>query len=124
MIDSANEPMQVRPIASRVNEFYSQLGKILERRHAVVHAVWPAQPGEEQFGYRPGRLDSHGEVRVTRDNTQAGMRDLIGTAIAMVDECGDLISTTSFAVSRALEAGYRGTTVPAAKGAAGQVSRS
>ena len=71
-----------------------------------------------------GDAAPHGEVRVTKDSTRAGLVDLIGNAVAMVDECGELISPASFAVSQALQAGYRGTTVAAAKRAAGQVPQS
>jgi hypothetical protein len=107
-----------------VNEFYAEVGEILDRRHAVVHAVWPAQPEEAQFGYRPSNAAGHGEVRVTEDNTRAGLVDLIGNAVAMVDECGDLISPASFAVSQAIQAGYGGTTASAAQRATGQALHS
>ena len=107
-IDFANQLMMVGPISPRVNDFYAQVEEIMDRRNAVVHALWPAQSGEAQFGWRPGKVASDGEVRMTQDNTRAGLVDLIGNAVAMVDEGGDLISITSFAVSRALEAGYSG----------------
>ena len=108
LVDSANHPLQVAPISAQVDEFYAQLSEIMDRRNAVIHAIWPAQSGEAQFGWLPGKLASRGEARTTRDNTQVGLLDLIGKAVTLVDQAGDLISLTSFAVSRALEAGYRG----------------
>jgi hypothetical protein len=119
-VDSANRSMNRTPISPRVVELYERVVEIMDRRHAVIHAVWPAQPEETQFGYRPGVAAGNGEVRVTKDNTRAGMVDLIGNAVAMVAECGNLISPASFAVSQAIQAGYGGTTVSAAQRAAGQ----
>jgi hypothetical protein len=123
-VDLANDSMNVAPISPRVIEFYKKVGEIMDRRHAVIHAVWPAQPEETQFGYRPSNAAAHGEVRVTEDNTRAGLVGLIGNAVAMVDECGELISSASFAVSQALQAGYGGTSISAAQRAASQVSQS
>ena len=123
-VDSANRSINRTPISPRVVEFFERVVEIMDSRHAVIHAVWPAQPEDRQFGYRPGIAAGNGEVRVTNDNTRAGMVDLIGNAVAMVAECGNLISPASFAVSQAIQAGYAGTTVSAAQRAAGQALQS
>lgn len=123
-VDSANRSNRIPPISPRVVEFFNRVVEIMDRRHAVIHAVWSAQPEETQFGYRLGMAGGNGEVRVTQDNTRAGMVDLIANAVAMVAESGHLISPASFAVSQAIQAGYAGTTASGAQRAAGQVPHS
>ncbi len=123
MVDSAYQSANATPISPLVAEFYKNVEEIMERRHAVIHAVWPAQLEEKQLGYRPDRASAHGKVLVSSDNTRAGMVDLIRTAVAMVDEGSRLISPVSFAVSQALLAGYRGTTAAAAMKAADRAAQ-
>lgn len=124
LVDSAYRSANTAEICPSVTQFYKSVEEIMERRHAVVHAVWPAQPKEAQFGYRSDRGAPNGDVLVTGDNTRTAMVDLIRTAVAMVDECTRLISPVSFAVSHALLKGYAGITAAAAMKAAAEDAQS
>jgi hypothetical protein len=128
LVDTAYQSANFNPVAPGVASFYEKAAEAMERRHAVIHAVWPAQPEEVQFGWRPtdnsGREPDdtwpRGQVRVTQDNTLELFQDLITHAADLVDEAGALISPLSFAVERAREAGYSGTTLREASRAASQ----
>ena len=128
LVDIAYQTANFSPVGPGVASFYKKAAEIMERRHAVIHAVWPGQPDEVQFGWRPtdgsgqdpADTSPRGQVRVTRDNSLERFRDLIKRAVDLVDEAGALISPLSFAVEQACEAGYLGTTLREASRAAEQ----
>ena len=79
-IDAANigpGKSTVDPISASVAKFFDEAVRLLDRRNAVVHAIWPAQQGEQQFGWRPRRTGHDDDTRLTDDNTRARLIDLI-----------------------------------------------
>lgn len=72
------------PITKTVDDYFDRILDVMERRHAVVHANWPAQPGDIQHGWRYGRSDPGPATRVTADNTRDKLVDLIKTASDLV----------------------------------------
>lgn len=83
-IDARNAGGAADPLTPGTTEFFVRTELVLARRHGIVHAVWPAQPGEQQFGWRPGRREDGGQARVTADNTRAGLTDLIRQASQLI----------------------------------------
>lgn len=56
-LDRVSDP-DVRQNAA---SFLGELSTWAERRNAYVHSIWPAQPGEGLFGWRPSRDATPGE---------------------------------------------------------------
>jgi hypothetical protein len=100
-IDAANSGDGIESIGPSVKSFFDRATSLLERRNAIVHAIWPAQQGDEQFGWRPRRLGKDAATRVTRDNSRTLMTDLIAEASDLVLAFNDLLGRTSYARVRA-----------------------
>jgi hypothetical protein len=84
------------PIRPHVAEFFATTRRLLDRRNAIVHAMWPAQPGPQQFGWRPpARADAI--TRVTTDNTAESMIDLIAQISDQVLHFPQLLNRASAA---------------------------
>ncbi len=107
-IDRSNVTLGVDPISRDVDVFFGTVLHLLERRNSVVHAIWPAQPGEEQFGWRPGRLGKDSQTRLTQDNTRIDMTDLVSRAAELIQTWNNLHGLVSHARTRAADGGYAG----------------
>lgn len=107
-IDEITVKLGVALITDAVNKFFDEAREVMKRRNDVVHSIWPAQPGEEQFGWRPPRAQDDGAVRITSDNSQDSFTDLIRCAVAVVESFPDVYEITCWAVSRAGAAGPMG----------------
>jgi len=107
-IDAANSASAVDPIGSQVGAFFDEVVDLLDRRNSVVHAIWPAQAGEEQFGWRPPRRAKDNETRITADNTRARLTDLIRRKADLIQAWNNLHGTATHARLRAADGGYHG----------------
>lgn len=117
-IDRANDPQGIEPIVNEVHTYFAEVVKLMDRRNGIVHAVWPAQGGEAQFGWRPRRLGRDAQTRGTSDNTRAQMVDLIRSATARVESWPSLFMRANHARSRAAEVGYAGLLIEPARNTA------
>lgn len=118
-VDSANTALGVAPVSKDVESFFGQVLDLLERRNGVVHGIWPAQAGAEQFGWRPRRLGRDVETRITADKTRADMTDLIGRAAHLIQSWTNLHGAVNYAQTRAAEGGYKGLPVDSTHQAGG-----
>lgn len=108
-IDSANAgsvQSTVDPISAPVSEFFDEVVRLLDRRNGVVHAIWPAQPGEQQFGWRPRRTHHDDETRLTDENTRDRLTDLIRRETDLILGFNNLHGSVTHARLRAAEGGY------------------
>lgn len=85
------------PLTPAVSAFFVKTKLVLDRRHGIVHAQWSAQPGEKQFGWRPGRRHCGGRARVTPDTTRADFTDLVEQASQLILGWPDLHAAASHA---------------------------
>lgn len=118
-VDSANSALEVAPISKDVESFFGQVLDLLERRNSVVHGIWPAQAGEEQFGWRPRRPGRDVKTRITADNTCADMTDIISRAAHLIQSWNNLHGAVNYARTRAAEGGYEGLPVDTTRQGAG-----
>lgn len=107
-IDLANADSGADPVKPAVTDFFDRTAHLLDRRNGVVHAIWPAQPGEEQFGWRSARPGKATGVRVTADNTLAKVTDLIRQESELILAWNRLHGAATQARTRAEGRGYRG----------------
>lgn len=105
-LDAINAGLGVGgPITKTVDDYFGLIVGAMQRRNAVVHANWPAQPGATQFGWLPALSDLGSATRVTADNTRVKLVDLITTATDLVVKFPRVMQVVSPAVSSAVTAG-------------------
>ena len=107
-IDMANSSSGVEPVKPEVTDFFDRTARLLDRRNDVVHAIWPAQPGAEQFGWRSPRPSKTTSVRVTADNTRAKLSDLIRQESELILAWNRLHGAATHARVQAATQGYAG----------------
>jgi len=121
-VDSANTAAGVAPISKDVESFFGQALTSSSGATGVVHEIWPAQAGAQQFGWRPRRSGRDVETRITADKTCADMTDLIGRAAHVIQSWNNLhgAGTTCTAPSTMHRRGLR---PPSCRRQAGRVGR-
>jgi hypothetical protein len=105
LVDERQIGSTIGEVRGDVDRFMAQVQEVLQRRHGVVHAMWPAQVGDEQLGWRPRRPGKDVETRITQDNTLADMKQLISAASALINQAEALHGAVNAAAVRALQAG-------------------
>lgn len=87
LVDKARkalEPIREDENRKSLSQYFGDIDEVIRERNSYIHSLWPAQPGEELYGWRPTR-DKNAPANKPNDFIQTNLGELEDFILRLVE---------------------------------------